>query len=63
MSDEELSALYSSCLAFIYPSFFEGFGLLVLEAMSCGVAVICSNTTNMPEVAGKAALLIEPYSR
>lgn len=63
VSDEELSALYSSCFAFIYPSFYEGFGLPVLEAMSCGAAVICSNTTSMPEVAGKAALLIEPSSR
>ena len=63
VDDAELSALYSSCFAFIYPSFYEGFGLPVLEAMSCGAPVICSNSTSLPEVAGEAALLIDPHSR
>ena len=62
VTDEELSVLYSSCFAFVYPSFYEGFGLPVLEAMSCGAPVICSNTTSLPEVAGEAALLIDPHS-
>ena len=58
--DELLPALYSGAAAFIYPSLYEGFGLTVLEAMACGTAVICSNTTSLPEVAGEAALLIDP---
>ena len=62
VTDEQLSMLYSSCFAFVYPSFYEGFGLPVLEAMSCGAAVICSNSTSLPEVAGDAALLIDPKS-
>lgn len=63
VSDAELSVLYSSCLAFIYPSFYEGFGLPVLEAMSCGAAVIASNTSSLPEVGGDAALYMDPYSK
>jgi glycosyltransferase involved in cell wall biosynthesis len=63
VSDEELSALYSSCFAFIYPSFYEGFGLPVLEAMSCGAAVITSNTSSLPEVGGDAVLYIDPRSK
>lgn len=55
-----LVGLYNLTSAFIYPSFYEGFGLPVLEAMSCGAPVICSNTTSLPEVAGEAALKINP---
>ncbi|MBM7866613.1 glycosyltransferase [Heliobacterium gestii] len=62
VTDEELSALYSRCYAFIYPSFYEGFGLPILEAMNCGAPVITSQTTSMPEVVGEAGLLIDPYS-
>ena len=62
VSDEELSALYSSCYAFIYPSIYEGFGLPILEAMYCGAAVICSNSSSMPEVGGDAVLYIDPFS-
>jgi glycosyltransferase involved in cell wall biosynthesis len=58
--DEDLSGLYSGALAFVFPSLFEGFGLPILEAMACGVPVITSNTSSMPEVAGNAALLIDP---
>jgi len=47
-------------LAFLYPSFYEGFGLPILEAMQCGTPVITSDATSMPEVAGKAALLVNP---
>ncbi|NOU92966.1 glycosyltransferase [Paenibacillus sp. LMG 31456] len=58
VSDEELSVLYSQCFAFIYPSHYEGFGLPVLEAMSCGAPVITSNNSSIPEVVGDAGLLI-----
>lgn len=60
VSDEELSVLYSTCFAFIYPSLYEGFGLPVLEAMSCGAPVITSNSSSIPEVAGNAGILIDP---
>ncbi|OAS20525.1 glycosyltransferase family 4 protein [Paenibacillus oryzisoli] len=60
VSDEELSVLYSKCFAFIYPSLYEGFGLPVLEAMSCGAPVITSNTSSIPEVIGRAGILIDP---
>jgi glycosyltransferase involved in cell wall biosynthesis len=62
-SDLELSVLYSSCFAFVYPSFYEGFGLPVLEAMSCGAAVITSKIASLPEVGGDAALYIDPQSK
>jgi len=52
----ELSALYSNCRAFIYPSLYEGFGLPVLEAMSCGAVCIISYISSLPEVGGNAAL-------
>ena len=63
VSDEELSVLYSSCFAFVYPSLYEGFGLPVLEAMSCGAAVITSNTSSLPEVGGDAVEYIDPQSK
>lgn len=63
VSDRELSVLYSSCYAFVYPSFYEGFGLPVLEAMSCGAAVITSNTSSLPEVGGEAVRYIDPASK
>jgi glycosyltransferase involved in cell wall biosynthesis len=60
VSDEELSVLYSTCYAFIYPSLYEGFGLPVLEAMSCGAPIITSNNSSIPEVVGDAGLSIDP---
>ncbi|MEX8548567.1 MAG: glycosyltransferase family 4 protein [Mucilaginibacter sp.] len=58
--DEDLDALYSDALAFIYPSFYEGFGLPPLEAMQCGTPVIVSNTSSLPEVVGNAGILVDP---
>lgn len=63
LSDPELSAAYSGALALVYPSWYEGFGLPVLEAMSCGCPVIAANATAIPEVAGNAALLIAPHDQ
>ena len=62
ISLEELKALYSSALAFCFVSYFEGFGIPIIEAMKCGCPVITSNCTAMPEVAGEAALLVDPYN-
>jgi glycosyltransferase involved in cell wall biosynthesis len=63
VDDEELRRLYGACDLFVYPSFYEGFGLPILEAMACGRAVACSNTSAMPEVADSAALLFDPCSQ
>lgn len=60
VSNEDLASLYSSALVFIYPSIYEGFGLPILEAMACGCPVIAYNNSSIPEVAGDAALLLEP---
>jgi len=62
VSDEELVALYNLADIFVYPSLYEGFGLPVLEAMACGTPVVTSNTTSLPEVAGDAAVLVDPRS-
>jgi glycosyltransferase involved in cell wall biosynthesis len=59
--DEDLPAFYRAARAFVYPSLFEGFGIPPLEAMACGTPVVTSNTSSLPEVAGDAALLINPY--
>ena len=60
VDDEDLPALYTSCEVFVYPSMYEGFGLPVLEAMACGAPVITSRTSSLPEVAGDAAILVDP---
>ena len=57
---EDMSAVYSAASVFAYPSLYEGFGLPILEAFACGVPVITSNTSSMPEVAGDAAVLVDP---
>lgn len=60
--DEELPAIYKHASLFLYPSIYEGFGLPVLEAMAYGIPVITSNISSLPEIAGDAALLIDPYN-
>ena len=62
VADDELIWLYKNCFAFLYPSLFEGFGLPVLEALSLGTAVVTSNTTSLPEVAGDAARYVDPLN-
>jgi glycosyltransferase involved in cell wall biosynthesis len=59
VSDPELRELYRQAAAFVYPSFYEGFGLPVLEAMACGTPVITYRTTSLPEVTGDAAVLLD----
>lgn len=61
VADEDLAALYSGAEAFVFPSLYEGFGLPVLEAMQCGCPVIASNSSSIPEIAGDAAVLVDPY--
>jgi len=58
----ELSLFYNACDLFLYVSLYEGFGLPILEAMSCAAPVVTSNLASMPEVAGDAAMLINPYN-
>lgn len=58
--DDDLPALLSGAEVFVFPSLYEGFGLPVLEALACGIPVVCSDTSSLPEVAGDAALLVSP---
>lgn len=60
--DQDLPALYSGAIALTYPSLFEGFGLPIIEAQSCGCPVITSAISSMPEVAGSGAILVDPYN-
>lgn len=60
--DGDLPSLYSGAIAFLMPSLHEGFGVPIIEAMACGTPVITSNCSAMPEVAGGAALMVNPYS-
>jgi glycosyltransferase involved in cell wall biosynthesis len=58
----ELRRLYTGATAFLYPSIYEGFGLPIIEAMACGAPVLTSTTASSPEVAGGAAILVDPFS-
>jgi len=58
---QDLAALYTGCEVFCFPSFYEGFGIPVLEAMRCGAPVVTSRVSSLPEVAGEAALYANPY--
>lgn len=61
VQDKDMPALYSGAIALLFPSLFEGFGLPLLEAQACGCPVLTSNVSSMPEVAGKGAVLVNPY--
>ena len=63
VADADMAPLYSDALAFVYPSFYEGFGLPPLEAMQCGTPVITSNTSSLPEVVGDAGIMLDPFDR
>lgn len=58
--NDEIPALYRNALSLVFPSLFEGFGMPVLEAMACDCPVVCSNTTSLPEIAGDAAVMVDP---
>ena len=61
IDDDDLPAVYRGAEMLVFPSLYEGFGLPVLEAMACGVPVVASNSSALPEVAGGAALLVDPH--
>lgn len=61
IKESDLPAIYNCATLFVFPSFYEGFGLPPLEAMSCGCPVICSNTSSLPEVVGDAAIMVNPH--
>jgi glycosyltransferase involved in cell wall biosynthesis len=61
IAQDELPRIYGGAIGFIYASLYEGFGLPILEAMACGTPVICSNATSLPEVAGDAAVYVDPF--
>ncbi len=58
--DEDLPYIFNAADVYVYPSFYEGFGLTILEAMACGVPVIASNNSSLPEVVGDAGILVDP---
>ena len=60
IDDDDLPAVYQGAELVVFPSLYEGFGLPLLEAMACGVPVVASNTSALPEVAGGAAMLVDP---
>jgi glycosyltransferase involved in cell wall biosynthesis len=61
VAEEDKPALYSSAVLFVFPSLYEGFGLPVLEAMSCGTAVLVSAAASLPEIVGEGAMLFDPH--
>ena len=62
LNDEELLKEYNSAVAFIFPSYFEGFGMPIIEAQKCGLPVISSNKTSMPEVGGSSCIYFDPHN-
>lgn len=63
VNDDELISLYSNAIVFLYPSLYEGFGIPVIEAQTCGCPVIASNVSTFPEIVGTSALCLEPHNR
>lgn len=62
VADQDLPALYSGAACFVYPSYFEGFGLPILEAMQCGAPVVAGDRTSIPELVADAGLLFDPFN-
>jgi glycosyltransferase involved in cell wall biosynthesis len=62
VSNRDMPAIINQCAAFLYPSLRESFGIPILEGMACGVPVITSNTSSMPEIAGQAAAIVDPHN-
>lgn len=62
VSDEDLVTLYSGAAVYVHPSWYEGFGIMILEAMAAGAPVVTSNVSSLPEVVGDAGLLVDPHS-
>ena len=60
VGDEDLAAIYSAATVYVHPSWYEGFGIMILEAFASGVPVVTSNTSSLPEVVGDAGLLVDP---
>ncbi len=60
--DTDLRVLYSGAEIFVFPSFYEGFGIPPLEAMACGTPIVCSNSASLPEVVGDAAIQVSPHN-
>lgn len=61
VSDEDLSVLYSAASVYVHPSWYEGFGIMILEAFASGTPVVTSNVSSLPEVVGEAGLLVDPH--
>ncbi len=62
LPEEDLPYFYNGATLFIFPSLYEGFGMPVLEAMACGTPVVCSHTSSLPEIAGEAAIFVDPHN-
>ncbi|PHK33273.1 hypothetical protein VF13_38445, partial [Nostoc linckia z16] len=62
INDQSLASLYQQAVGFIFPSMYEGFGIPILESFACGCPLIVSNISSLPEVAGDAALYIDPIN-